>query len=317
MLVPNGVKAVSCVLGRNPQLLVLDTQLPPTVGQNNFATGVNDRGEIAYMDDVSAGGSVYALRRYVLPPTLVVCPPVWFGNPNYFTREIDNAGDIVGCVTKSDTESFPFASYGVRPATQTLGTPNPAGNPANQVAWDINDVGVSVGCFAALVVGTLAFVNPRGGARTDLNTIHPGPVVMQIAYAISNFDQIVGQASVANVGRAFYFTFAGGARNLGTLPGGGPSAAHDINDLGDCIVGQAEVANSNPFAVQRACLFSARGPVIDLNQQIAPNWHLWDAVAVNDSGVIVATGYKTKDGNPIEFESGTNKPIFHALLLNP
>lgn len=313
--VSNGAKALSYLHRRIPPLLELDKQLPPALaGAYNFATGVNDRGEIAFMGDRSAGASGYAALRYIVPPNLIPLPPIPKppGPANYFTRKINLHGDIVGCATVSPTQSLPFVSTAVPPATSILGVVNPPGNGSAQQALDINDNGDVVGSFAVPTGGTHAFIYHKGGHLADLNAGLHGPVVMEMAFGISNAGQIVGQGAVGGATQAFSFAH-GVVRNLGALPGGGGSSAQGINDGGTLIVGYAVDAQN----FQRACLFDVAGPV-DLNSLVAPGWFLLIAVAVNDAGLIAATGWRGTEDHPTEINPASPKEgIQHALLLNP
>jgi len=89
-----------------------------------------------------------------------------------------------------------------------------------------------------------------------------------------------------DVQRAMSWTRSGGMRNLGTL-GGTSSRADGVNAAGQ-IVGFAETRAGD----RRAFVWTARQGMLDLNRYLRrapPGLVLDDALAINDSGAIVAT----------------------------
>jgi probable HAF family extracellular repeat protein len=91
---------------------------------------------------------------------------------------------------------------------------------------------------------------------------------------------------VARPQQAMSWTPATGTRNLGTLGGQG-SRARDVNNRGQ-LVGFAENKAGKP----RAFIWTARQGMLDLNRFLRHAPHglvLDDALAINDSGAIVAT----------------------------
>jgi probable HAF family extracellular repeat protein len=87
--------------------------------------------------------------------------------------------------------------------------------------------------------------------------------------------------------RAMWWNATAGARNLGTL-GGRSSRAYDVNARAQ-VVGFAH----NRAGAARAFIWTARSGMLDLNRYLRhapPGLVLDDALAINDSGAIVATG---------------------------
>ena len=86
--------------------------------------------------------------------------------------------------------------------------------------------------------------------------------------------------------RALSWTRATGIRNIGTL-GGVSSRAYDVNARGQ-VVGFAETRAGD----RRAFVWTAKGGMLNLNKYLRhapPGLVLDDALAINDSGAIVAT----------------------------
>jgi probable HAF family extracellular repeat protein len=129
------------------------------------------------------------------------------------------------------------------------------------------------------------------------------------AYAINSSGQIVGQSTYNHpstvpyyANHAFLTTAAGPMQDLGTL-GGAFSSASGINASGQ-IVGNASTTGD---AANHAFLYTG-GAMYDVNSLIASTsgWEIVNAVAINDNGQIVGTGWL----NGVRF-------VNHALRLDP
>lgn len=149
-------------------------------------------------------------------------------------------------------------------------------------------VGISGACGVAVggVSATHAVIwSPRGAPR-DLGTI--GGTIWNTPTAINNNGVVTGFANIAGgdpgklYPNAFVWTARTGMRSLGALPGDVLSQGLAINDAGQ-IVGESCQLH---LADCRAFLWD-NGRMIDLNT-VVPNGtgHLISATAINDAGVI-------------------------------
>jgi probable HAF family extracellular repeat protein len=149
-----------------------------------------------------------------------------------------------------------------------------------------------------------AFFWTRSSGMLDLGTAGG---TESFALAMSPGAHIAGLINLANGNqRAMSWTRSGGMRNLGTL-GGRTSRAIELNNKGE-IVGFA----FNKAQDSRAFVWSAKTGMVDLNTRlhhVPPGLVLDDALAINDSGAIVATsnaglvllkpGHGYKDGHAV------------------
>lgn len=150
-------------------------------------------------------------------------------------------------------------------------------------AFDINDKGHVVG-RAWGSAGLQAFVYDDQHGMQSLGIIAGS--TSSSAYAINKHDQVVG-SFVGEDGHLNAFLWSNGFNViLGTL-GGLQSEALGINNRGQ-VVGTAENLNfrTRAFLWENCSMF-------DLNASITnTNWELRSAVAINDAGWIVGTGYR-------------------------
>jgi probable HAF family extracellular repeat protein len=122
--------------------------------------------------------------------------------------------------------------------------------------------------------GGMRDLGTAGGSAAFVLAMTPG---LQMAGLINFGDEVQ---------RAMAWTRSGGMRNLGTL-GGISSRAYGAN-AGGQIVGYAD----NKAGDRRAFIWSASKGMLDLNKYLRhapPGLVLDDALAINDSGAIVAT----------------------------
>lgn len=203
----------------------------------------------------------------------------------------------------------------------------------------VNDDGVLVGHTSRSVTDIGWMDRPavwNGGGGSELPTLGGNS---GYALAINNLNQIVGFSDTTNDAQVRATLWIGGsARDLGTL-GGSHSQAYAVNDMGDIVgVADDAAGRQRAFRFQidesgavvtrtdlgslgsddsyargvnergqivgtsndRAFLWFG-GVMVDLNSRISPTseWRLTEAWAINDSGLIVGSGWRL--GNPKAF----------------
>jgi probable HAF family extracellular repeat protein len=306
---PTGVAAFSYTLAGG----MVDLNALPASGRNSLATGINDKGDIAFMADRSGGAGGYIpaiVSGGVVQALPLLTDPGYSSVPpaSYYTTRINVSGDVVGTAFASSGSTAPPFSL---PFLANLGSIRSLGSLGGQRggAAAINGRGEVVGFseLASTPVGDMwnpghAFRYTARDGMVDLNQLirgGAGPWELRAASAINKHGEIVGfgafNSSSGAVLRAFRF-HEGEVRNLGTSPNGGISAALGINDRGQ-IVGYAYF-DASGVGNFRACIFLPELGAIDLNYLINPalGWNLLRATAINNSGQIV--GYGTLAGMP-------------------
>jgi probable HAF family extracellular repeat protein len=174
----------------------------------------------------------------------------------------------------------------------------PYGTDALSVAVGINDNGDVVGASGTCGIpdtGALGVhaVVWRNGLVSNLGGL--GGVMNNVAFAINNAGQIVGESDPAGDATTYAVLWQNGAMtNLGTLPGDVLSSASDINAQGQ-VVGSSCDADGNC----RAFLWD-HGVMMDLNSLISKDspLYLTNASGINDQGEIA--GYTVLKSNPNE-----------------
>jgi probable HAF family extracellular repeat protein len=232
-----------------------------------------------------------------------------FGGLSSSARDINDAGQIVGSAALANNVGHAFLyENGSKQDIGTLGG-------ARSGAMGINNAGQIVG-FSELA-GTSdrhAFLYANG-AMADLGTLGGAN---SIAWDINNSGQVVGESAVGPGTDVQAFLYANGMMTtLGMLGGSHASIALSINDLGQVVghsVGSAADAGS-----WRAFLYTD-GAMIDLNAMIDPasGWQIVDAKGINNSGQIVAMGYKAGVGTQalrLDLASPVPEPATTAMLL--
>lgn len=244
--------------------------LPTLGGNNGFAAGVNDLGEVTGWAentvrdpscDTAGSGQVLQFR-----------PVVWGPAPGQLRELPLLPGDSAGAATAS--------------------------NDRGQV------VGISGSCDQAVGRYTArhAVLWDHGVAR-DLGNL--GGVAWHTPMAINRYGHVVGfsNVSIADGGHlhehAFLWTQEGGMRDLGTLyPDDMHSQALGINAR-DQVVGVSCTAH---FASCHAFLWE-NGRMSDLGQRIAGGDDLTivQALDINDAGAISGQGYDPASGTAVAF----------------
>jgi len=149
--------------------------------------------------------------------------------------------------------------------------------PCYSHAFDINDVGDTVGWFApqGRCGGELPYV-VRNGTATVLQTLGGANAE---AYSLNNMGDAVGYSELSNGQRRAALWRAGQVINLGAI--GSASFAQSINDAGD-IVGYYIVNNRT-----RACIWIDKVQ-FDLSNAAPPlGYSELHAFGINDSGQII------------------------------
>jgi len=237
--------------------------LPTLGGNNGFATGSNDRGQIAGWAENTVHDAT------CVPPQVLQFRAVVWGPGRNQIRELPPLpGDTSGAAT--------------------------ALNDRGQV------VGISGTCDQAVGRFTAAHaVLWEDGRVTDIGNL--GGDSWNTPMAINERGDIVGFASQPGDDpdnpnlRAFLWTRGGGIQNLGTLPGDVYSEAHGINERRQ-VVG----ISCDATGACRAFLWQ-NGVMQDLNALVAPGYPgvLTNGQDINDLGVITGRAFDPATGtNP-------------------
>lgn len=215
---------------------------------------------------------------------------------------INDHGQIVGgSTTTTIPEQHAFLySGGVMNDLGTLGG-------SQSIALGINQSGQIVGYSATTGnLGTRGFLY-SGGAMNDIGTLGGSS---SYAYGLNDSGEVVGYSNTT-AGTQHAFLYTGGAMvDLGTL-GGVESYAYGVNNSGE-IVGSLYSPGSS-----RAFLYSG-GSMIDLNSLLpaGSDWSLNNAVAINDSGLILGDGFINGETHAFLLNtSQTDSPEPGSLIL--
>ncbi|NTW66180.1 MAG: DUF3466 family protein [Nitrospirae bacterium] len=164
-------------------------------------------------------------------------------------------------------------------------------NPEHKFyAYDINNNGQIVGSSNLMGWAYRAFLLSQG-VWTELGTLGGAS---STARRINDSGLVVGYSNIVGQSDSIYHAFlysSGLMTDLGTL-GGTDSYAYDINTSGQ-IVGSSKIAGDT---ASRAFIYTPTtegGVMTDLNTLIDPDsgWTLDTAVAINDNGHILGSGY--------------------------
>ncbi|HEV3089833.1 MAG TPA: hypothetical protein VGX91_00155 [Candidatus Cybelea sp.] len=249
------------------------TKLPTLGGNNGFAAGANDRGEIVGWAET---------KRHDKTCT----PPQVLG-----------------------FEAVVYDARGHRPIQELP----PYRGDKDGAATEINDrgqvVGISGTCDQAVGRFTAHHaVLWQRGRQTDLGnlggTAWNTPMAINEGGDVVGFSDLSGDTSGGPNFHAFLWTKKSGMQDLGTLPGDAYSEALGINDRG-VVVG---VSYGASFSTSRAFVWQ-NGTMADLNTLVSPSSGLYLLFAndVNDGGVIAGGACVLVSG-----ECSSSSPAFMA-----
>ncbi len=247
--------------------------LPTLGGNNGFATGINDQGQI-----VGWAENTVHDPTCVAPQVLQFEAVIW-GPGDHEVQQLTPYG--------SDPDS---AATGINDRGQVVGISgicqNAVGNQSatHAVLW-LNGTPTNLGNLGGTAWNTPMAINSQG--------------------VVVGFSDLAGDQNGANPNfHAFRWVRPGPMQDLGTLAGDAISEALGINAQGQTV----GVSYATGFANPRAFLYQ-NGRMTDLNP-LAPNSpvYLEDAQDINDEGVIVGQGCL-----PAECAAGTSFVSFIAV----
>ncbi|WP_374565478.1 hypothetical protein [Ideonella sp.] len=210
-----------------------------------------------------------------------------------YGRDINNKGVVAGMAYTINGSARAFVYKNSQ--LTSLGT---LGGDFSD-AYALNDKGDIVGVSTQTGGQQRAFVY-RGGLMSDLGTLGG---THSAAFGVNELRQIVGCSTLEGDTEQRGFIHQAGAMTPLPSLGGNESCALGINRNGWVVGYSSELGGSSP----RAFLWQAGGPAINLNTRLdlktGKNWVITEARAINDNGLIIATG--------------EHKGITRAALLTP
>ena len=256
----------------------------------SVATAINNSGMvIGYTDTPGAGNPTHA---FLYTTAGGMRDLGTLGGATSEAFDINNLSQIVGFANTANGSVDGFLYSGNGPMVD-LGA---------YQAICINDAGE----IAAIVVTgtqTSTYVS-SGGTSAWINIGSLGGTDTQPT-AMNTRGDVVGGSAITSANEiAQPFLYSGGTMtNLGTF-GGQLGWANGINDSG-VVVGDADLAGDTYLSSQ-GFVYYGSGAIENLNNLVDPSlgWTIYDAVAINDSGQIAASGYQ---------QYGE----FHAIVLTP
>ncbi len=254
------------------------TQLPTLGGNNGFATGANDRGQIVGWAETRNHDSTCT------PPQVLGFEAViyqlkggskieelapYHGDKDGAATEINDAGQVVGISGRCDQAVGRFTAH-------------------HAVMWERGRT-IDLGNLGGTAWNTPMAINARGD--------------------VVGFSDLSGDSSGNPNFHAFLWTRGHGMQDLGTLYGDEYSEALGINDSG-AIVG---VSYGVSFSTSRAFIYE-NGKMTDLNTLTGSSSPLYLLFAndINDKGVIAGGGCVLVSGS-----CGSSQPAFMATPVSP
>ena len=234
--------------------------LPTLGGNNGFATGANNRGQVVgwaentVHDPTCVPPQVLQFRAVLWEPgrdRIQELPPLP-GDTSGAATAINDRGQVVGISGTCDQAVGRFTA-------------------AHAVLWE-NGIPSDIGNLGGDTWNTAMAINERGD--------------------IVGFAGQPGDDPDNPLLRAFLWTRRDGIRNLGTLPGDVYSEAHGINEQGQVVGTSCDVdGNCRAFLWQD-------GVMKDLNALVAPGYTavLTTAQDINDRGVITGRAFDAATG---------------------
>jgi probable HAF family extracellular repeat protein len=240
------------------------TALPTLGGYNSVATTVNNRGQVVGWAENNTQDP-----NCIAPQVFDWEAFIWDMNDGKIHELPPLPGDVVAAAT------------GINDNGQVVGASSPI----------CANAGVADSISARIVLW-------QNGSVVDLGSL--GGVQNNLAFAINNRGEVVGQADIAGdtTYHAFLWTKGKGMQDIGTLPGDVVSVALGLNNKGQAVGGSAD-ANGNGHAV-----LWENGVITDLNTLIChggSSLYLEYAGDINDRGEIVGQAIDLNTGASPQF----------------
>ncbi len=302
------------------------TDLGTLGGLNSIARGNPDRGLITgfaqtatvdplgeswgYLFFCTANGGCRGHNNLVLPFAwqngVMTALPTLGGNNALVYGGVDSRGRSVGTAENAARDPscaapqvFDWEAAVWGPKTGEIHELRPfTGDVIGLATW-INESGQVVGGTGRCTFPSYSALHHAvlwdGRKVVDLGNL--GGKKNNVAFAINNKDEVVGQSDLPGDKTTHAFYWKGGTmHDLGTLPGDVFSMAEAINDEGQ-VVGQSCKRGSGS-ATCRAFLWQ-RGVMTDLNTLVGPSSSLTliNAEGINDFGQIVGQLYDRSTGD--------------------
>lgn len=241
------------------------TPLPTLGGNNSFATGVNNRGEVVGWAETPVHDPTCNTDRQVLQFRAVVWEPrrgmmkqlrPYPGDSTSAATAINNRGQVVGISGACDMAVGRFSAR-------------------HAVLWENGRV-IKLGSFGGVAWNT--------------------PMAISESGEVVGFADTTGDSDGSFNARAFLWTKRGGIRDLGTLGTDQTSQALGINS-------RHQIVGTSCGAVAcRAFLWSDR-KMLNLNKLISPQSQdsLIAAQEINDAGVITGQMFDKSTGKTLAF----------------
>ncbi len=210
-----------------------------------------------------------------------------------YGRDINNQGQVVGVAYNLNGSARAFLYKDAQ-----MGEIGTLGGDFSD-AYAINDKGDIIGVSTLSGGGQRAFLY-RAGVMSDLGTLGG---THSAAFGVNELRQVVGCSTLTGDTEQRGFLYQQGAMTPLPSLDGNEACALGINRNG-WVVGYSSAPGESNL---RAFVWQASGPAIDLNTKLelktGKNWVITEARAINDSGLIIATG--------------EHKGITRAALLTP